>query len=77
MILNFLFNFLMKFLQANRIAPNGSPRSAVSHLVLCCLPMSHKKDARLKCSQAKEQKNAVSGKAWFLAMGATFSRITM
>ena len=37
----------MKFLCANRIAPDGVPHSAVSHLGLCCLPMSHKKDARL------------------------------
>ena len=27
---NFLFHFLVKFLQANRIAPDGTPRSAVS-----------------------------------------------
>ena len=39
----------MKFLCANRIAPDGTPRSAASHLGLCCLPISHKKDARLKC----------------------------
>ena len=32
----------MKFLQANRIAPDGTPRSAASHLGLYCLPMSHK-----------------------------------
>ena len=44
----FLFNFSMKFLQANRIAPDGTPRSAASHLGLYCLPMSHKRDARLK-----------------------------
>ena len=44
----FLSQFLMKFLCANRIAPDGTPRSAASHLGLCCLPMSHKKDARLK-----------------------------
>ena len=37
----------MKFLCANRIAPDGTPRSATSHLGLCCLPMSHKKDVRL------------------------------
>ena len=29
-----------------QIAPDGTPRSA--HLGLCCLPMSHKKDAKLK-----------------------------
>ena len=44
----FLSHFPIKFLCANRIAPDGMPRSAASHLGLCCLPMSHKKDARLK-----------------------------
>ena len=44
----FLSHFSMKFLFANRIAPDGTPRFAASHLGLCCLPMSHKKDARLK-----------------------------
>ena len=33
----------MTFLCANRIAPDGTPRSAASHLGLNCLPMSHKK----------------------------------
>ena len=33
---------------ANKIAPDGMPRSAASHLGLFCLPMSHKRDARLK-----------------------------
>ena len=40
----FLSHFLMKFLQANRIAPDGTPRSEVSHLGLLCLPMSLKKE---------------------------------
>ena len=40
--------FSMKFLLANRIAPDGKPHSAASHLGLFCLPMSHKRDARLK-----------------------------
>ena len=44
----FLSHFSMKFLCENRIAPDGSPRSAASHLGLFCLPMSHKRDARLK-----------------------------
>ena len=44
----FLSHFSMKFLQANRIAPDGTPRSSASHLGLFCLPMSHKRDARLK-----------------------------
>ena len=37
----------MKIVSANRIAPDGTPRSAASHLGLLCLSMSHKKDARL------------------------------
>ena len=41
----FLFNFSIKILQANRIAPDGTPRSAASHLGLCCLPMSHRREA--------------------------------
>ena len=44
----YLFNFSMKFLCANRIAPDGTPHSAASHLGLFCLPISHKRDARLK-----------------------------
>ena len=44
----FLSHFSMKFLSANRIAPDGKPRSAASHLGLFCLPMSHKRDTRLK-----------------------------
>ena len=43
----FLSHFSMKFLCANWIAPDGTPCSVASHLGLCCLPMSHKKDARL------------------------------
>ena len=45
----FSSHFSMKFLRANRIAPDGLTRSVASHLdlELCCLPMSHKKDARL------------------------------
>ena len=42
---SFSFHFSMKIISANRIAPNGTPRSAASHLGLFCLPMSHKKDA--------------------------------
>ena len=33
---------------SNRIAPDGTPRFAASHLGLFCLPMSHEKEARLK-----------------------------
>ena len=40
-------HFSMTFLRANRIAPDGTPHSAESHLGLCCLPVSHKKNARL------------------------------
>ena len=45
--LSFLFHFSMKIKIANGIAPDGTPRFAASHLGLFCLPMSHKKDARL------------------------------
>ena len=44
---SFLFHFSMKIVSANRIAPDGMPRFAASHLGLFYLPMSHKKDARL------------------------------
>ena len=44
---SFLFHFSMKILSANRIAPDGTPRFAASHLGLFCLPMFHKNDARL------------------------------
>ena len=43
----FKSHFSMKFLCANRIAADGTPRSAASHLGLFGLPMSHKWDARL------------------------------
>ena len=44
----FLSHFSRKLLLANRKAPDGTPRSAASHLGLFCLPMSHKRDSRLK-----------------------------
>ena len=44
---SFLFHFSMKITSANRIIPDGMPRFAAFHLGLFCLPMSHKKDARL------------------------------
>ena len=44
----FLSQFSVNFLCANRIARDGTPRSAASHLEVYCLPMSHKRDARLK-----------------------------
>ena len=37
----------MKIMKANRIATDGTPCFAASYLDLFCLPMSHKKDARL------------------------------
>ena len=49
----------MKILYANRIVPDGMQRSAMSHLGLFCLPMSHKRDARLIC--VKLVKLKVSG----------------
>ena len=47
-IFSLLFHFSMKIFSANRIAPDGTPRFAASHLGLFCLPMSNKKDASLK-----------------------------
>ena len=44
---SFLFHFSMKFMKANRVAPDGTLHFAASHLGLFCLPMSNKKDARL------------------------------
>ena len=44
---SFLFHLSMKMIQANRIAPDGTPCFAASHLGLFCLPMPHNKDARL------------------------------
>ena len=43
----FLSHFSIKILLANRIAPDGTLHFAASHLGLYCLPMFHKKDARL------------------------------
>ena len=47
-IFSFSFHFQMKIMSANRIVPDGTPHYAASHLGLFCLPMSHKKDARLR-----------------------------
>ena len=44
----FLSHFSMKFLCANRIVQDGTPRSAASHLGIFCLLMSYKRDDRLK-----------------------------
>ena len=44
---SFLFHFSVIIKITNRIAPDGTPRFAPSHLGLFCLPMSHKKNARL------------------------------
>ena len=43
-----IFFIFYLILCANRIAPDGTPRSAASHLGLYRLPMSHKRDAMLK-----------------------------
>ena len=37
----------MKFMSSDKIASDGTPRFAASHLGLYCLFMSHKKDTRL------------------------------
>ena len=44
------FNFIqisIEILKANSGDPDQRPRSAASDRGLCCLPMSHNKDARL------------------------------
>ena len=43
----FIFFMGVNFLYANSIAPDGRLHSMASHLELYCLPMFHKKDARL------------------------------
>ena len=41
----FFKNYIVK---ANSVKPDQTPGSAASDLVFQCLPMSHKKDVRLK-----------------------------
>ena len=40
-------SFFDEIHKISKIAPDGKPRFAASHLRLFCLPMSHKKNARL------------------------------
>ena len=58
----FLFHFSMKIMKANRIAPDGTPRFAASHLGLFCFALSHKKDARLIWVEDAYLKQKVSSK---------------
>ena len=44
---SFLFKFQKNLLLANSGEPDQTPQFAASDLVLHCLPMSHKKDARI------------------------------
>ena len=46
---SFLLHFSIEIMSANRIAPDGTPRFAASHLGLFCLPtcVPHKKGTRL------------------------------
>ena len=44
---DFQILFLMKSLEANRIAPDRMPHFAALHLGLYCLLLSHKQKARL------------------------------
>ena len=50
----------MKIKIANSIASDGRPRFAASHLWLSCLPMSHKKDARLIWVKDKTQNRHIT-----------------
>ena len=43
----FLFHVSMKIMSANRIAPDGTPRFAASHLMAILFAYVHKKDARI------------------------------
>ena len=56
-----LSDFTMKFLCANRIASDMTLRSAAAHRGLYCLPMSHEKDAMLKCVRVREYTCIFSG----------------
>ena len=47
-IFRFYSNFKRNFCKQNSGEPDQRPHFAESDLVLHCLPMSHKKDARLK-----------------------------
>ena len=42
-----IYHFFDIIMSANRIAADGTSHCAASHLGLFCLPLSHKKDARL------------------------------
>ena len=48
-IFHFLYHFSIEIMSANRIAPDGTPHFAASHLGLFCLPtcVPHKKGTRL------------------------------
>ena len=46
-IFHFYLNFKRKLLWANSEESDQTPRFAASDLILHCLPMSYKKDARL------------------------------
>ena len=54
-------------MSANRIAPDGTPHFAASHLRLFCLPMSHKKEARL--IWVNRQQNVNTKKTEFAIFG--------
>ena len=56
--------FSMKFMKANRIAPNWTSRLAGSHLELFCLPMYDKKDTRLVWVKFLVKKNRYSNTSW-------------
>ena len=46
---HFIFiSFFDEIHKSKQNSPDGTPRSAASHLGLFCLPMSHKKDAMLR-----------------------------
>ena len=50
----FFIKFILNILQANSEDPDQTLRFAVSELGLHCLPVSHKKEARLKWFEVPE-----------------------
>ena len=68
-----LFHFLMKIISANRIAPDGTPHFASSHLGLICLPMSHRKDARLIWVKPRKYVNCIAASTREIAVSDRIS----
>ena len=77
MSFSFLFHLLMKIMSANRKAPDGTPHFSASHLGLFCLPMSHKKDARLIYGLNKSYLLSSRLKWFFFTSGKTELNVSL